>query len=92
MQGLVWMVGYAGYLGRERTIGVVPSISRKDILPLSSHSDVNWMLWLMELIWSSITLTKSFGIADKISSKYLFQTTVGTGSGLKGLIFNVFHN
>ena len=41
-----------------------------------SLSSVNWMLWLM---WASISSTWSAGIAERTSSTYLFQNTVGTG-------------
>ena len=80
VQVLIHVSRFAVYLGRDRTIGVVPDLDiyRKDILPPFYLSDVNWMLWLMELIWANIISTQLIGTVDRTSSTYLFYKTVGT--------------
>ena len=68
------------YFGSERAIIILTS--RKDIT-CPSLSSVNWMLWSMELMWSSISTTWSAGTAERTSSTYLFQNMVGTSDVLR---------
>ena len=68
------------HFGRERAIIIVTS---KMVLTCPSLSDMNWMLWLMELMWASISSTWSAGTAERTSSTYLFQNMVETDDVLR---------
>ena len=83
LEVLVRVGGPMVHFGRERPSSLCNIItSRNGITCPCSLSEVNWMFWLMELMWASIPSTWSAGTAVRTSSTYLFENTVGTSDVL----------